>query len=196
MDEKNQRRFSRREIDDLRQVSHNDEDLVFLLYEEYVDLVYCYFYSQFKDRSGTEKVRDVEKLTQETFMRVIEVVGQRLSPWGNRPFALWLYSIMCNVLREHVVQQNQESSNSREDNSPAYSEQEDRQENTLWGLVRELPGPEQQILILLHAWKLSYRDLATYLKRDEASCRELHTRAMRKLQQLVRKKDPQTFGIE
>lgn len=192
MVEGNTRRFYRREIEEVQQVSQNDEDFLLLLYEEYADPVYYYFCNQFRDCSGAEKVRRVEELTQETFMRITEVLGQRLSPWGNRPFSLWLYSVMRSVLREHVAQHSQEVS-VRTDDLPMCSQQGDQKESTLWDLVRELSAPEQQILILLHAWKLSYNDLTIYLKRDEAFCRELHTRALKNLQQLVRKTGMRIF---
>jgi RNA polymerase sigma factor (sigma-70 family) len=196
MSDANQRRFYRSGVEELRQISQNDEDFLCQLYESFVDLVYRYFHNQLQNFSKAEQLVYTQKLTRETFMRVVENLGHELSLWGNKPLTLWLFDIMNRTLREHNRElgqrlvdahetRNQRATNMSAENQGEASSHENRQD-ALWLLVETLPVPEQQVLILRHVYKLSDVEVAGYLGEDVPTCKLLHTQALKNLRDLAR----------
>jgi RNA polymerase sigma factor (sigma-70 family) len=59
----------------------------------------------------------------------------------------------------------------------------------LWQLVHALPDAEQPILVLRHAYKLPYAEIAKRLRLSESACKRLHYRVLNKLKLLTQETD-------
>lgn len=168
-----------------------DQDALIKLYERNIDRVYRYFYSR------VSNVSEAEELTSETFTRAIEALTRGHYGWRGAPFGAWLIGIGAHVLQERYRELKHTQLTEGLDDleyriSPSVErdvldiivDREDR--DALWQLVRELPVVEQQVLIMRHAYNLSYAEIAGRLQRSEVACKQLHYRALTKLKDKAR----------
>ena len=175
----------------VQRASQGDQDALLELYEQYIDPLYGYFYS----RVGS--VSEAETLTSETFMRAVETLLRGHATWQDRPFGSWLYDTASNVLQEQnrTLEDRpfiEDLSHAREPFVPASQERSvldsmigEAEGEALWQLVRALPAAEQRILVMRHAHKLPYAEIAKRLRLSESACKRLHYRVLKKLKLLT-----------
>jgi RNA polymerase sigma factor (sigma-70 family) len=179
----------------IRHVSRGDKDALIEVYEKYIDRVYSYFYSRVE-----KNIADAQDLTSETFTRAIEMILRGQFVWQGKPFSAWLFGIARNVLQEHRrkshnlspvedlddVLEVSEPISQEADISDALVQKEEQV--ALWNLVKTLPSMQQQVVIMRHAYGMSYSEIASRLGRSEQASKQLHYRALNSLKRLIHNK--------
>lgn len=178
----------------MQRASQGDQDALIRLYERYFDPVYRYF----STRVGS--VSEAERLTTETFTQAVEALLRGHATWHGRSFGAWLEDIASNVLQEQNrtledMAFDEDLSHGRELSVRVHQERSvvdsriGEEGEALWQLVYGLPATEQRILIMRHAQKLSYAEIAKRLRLSESACKRLHYRVLKKLKLLTQKTD-------
>jgi RNA polymerase sigma-70 factor (ECF subfamily) len=179
------------EAETVQRASQGDKDALITLYENNVDRVYRHIYKK------VGNIAEAQDLTSETFIRAIEAIMRGQYVWQGKPFGAWLFGITNRILKERrrklnglplienldTLLESFEPMSQEMDIPDALVQKEEQ--TALWSLVEQLPLVQQQILIMRHAYGLSYSEIATRLKRSESACKQLHYRALTKLKRLV-----------
>jgi len=170
----------------VHRASQGDQDALIRLYGRYFDPVYRYF----STRVGG--VAEAERLTTETFTQAVEALLCGHATWHGRPFGDWLSDIASNVLQEQnrILEDrpfDENLSHGREISASVHQERSvvdsgiGEEGEALWQLVYALLAREQRLLIMRHAQKLSYAEIAKRLRLSESACKRLHCRVLKKL---------------
>jgi RNA polymerase sigma-70 factor, ECF subfamily len=179
----------------IKQTSNGDKDALIELYENYVDQVYRYFYSQIRN------IAETQDLTTETFTRAIELLMNEQHSIQGKPISVWLLTIANAIFQERNLRLSSVSllENMNDllepaelivENADVSETRVQREERAvLWDFVKKLPVAEQQVLIMRHVYSLPYSEIARRLKRGEHACKQLHYRALAKLRQLIQNSD-------
>jgi RNA polymerase sigma factor (sigma-70 family) len=176
----------------VQRVSQGDPDALEKLYEKYFDRVYLYFYDEVRNST------DTEILTTETFRLAVHILLDDHGLWRGKIFGSWLYNIANSVLEEHNrgpliedlkhILDRSELAGEGEDDLDLIVKQEEQK--MLWELANELQRSEQQVLMLCHRSKLSYREIAIHLGNNEVDCRKLHDQALTNLKRKMQRYSP------
>jgi RNA polymerase sigma-70 factor (ECF subfamily) len=129
--------------------------------------------------SSVEEARDVAQLV---FLKVFEALpSYRLD--RQCPVRHWLYTIARNAAEDHRRRQRGQAMTLPED-IDLYVRRSGGV-GPLWGSasdvhseVEELPLVQRQALVLLYRWRMTARETAEVLGRNEAAVRQLHSRAL------------------
>ncbi len=157
-----------------------EEELFSRLYERYFDRVYAYLYITLQD------AHEVEDVTQEVFMRVLEA----LPAYERRavPFRAWLFRIVRNTGINRLRKRHRLSVESPDEvarrgetvgEMPEPTSLEWLDDRRLVALIERLPLAQRQVIALRYMLELPSDEIARVMGRRPDAVRQLHSRAMR-----------------
>jgi RNA polymerase sigma-70 factor (ECF subfamily) len=170
------------DIDTARLVARlqaGERELFTELYLRYYARVYSYARMTLRDAA------EAEDLAQEVFLRVFEAVPR----WERRdvPFRAWLFRIMRHAMVDRLRERRRLDVRPPEDINRARDEFAASHEgDALLALderewlrqLRQLPEPEQQVIVLRYILELSPREIGGLMERSPESIRQLQQRAL------------------
>lgn len=148
------------------------------LYKLYVTRVFRYLYSRLGNR------QEAEDITAQTFLAAFESFDHFR---GSGHFAAWLFTIARNKAMDHYRKQKntlplESESLSPIDDDPLYRVIQSEQSAQLAGLIRQLPGEEQQLLQLRFLAEMTFAEMAQFLHRSEQAVKKATYRLLARLQ--------------
>lgn len=156
------------------------------LYDRYVDTVYRYVYY----RAGTPAL--TEDIVSDTFLRALRRIGS--FQWQGADFGAWLTTIARNLLADHFkssrykleVPTAELLDHATSPEPAAESVVLDRETTTtLLSAVRQLPGVQQECVVLRFLQGMSVAETAAVMNRSEGAVKALQYRATRALADLL-----------
>ena len=163
-----------------------DENAFPAIYSRYFDRVYAYL------RVALNNISDAEDATQRVFLSVLEALPDYVST--GRPFRAWLFRIARNRALDHRRAQGREEPEDpadldrRRDARAAAADSEMRAltwttDEELLMLIERLPEIQRQALTLRYVLGFDAGEIAEIMNRSAESVRQLHSRALRFLEQ-------------
>lgn len=164
-----------------------DADAFGRLYDMHVDRVYRHIYY----RVGN--VADAEDLTQQVFLRAWQAI--RRYKKTSSPFLAWLMTISHNLVvdfyrskKEGVYPYPDFEIPDRETySSPECSAEAHFDQQRLRRAVLELPGDQQQVILMRFIEGFSYPEIASSLGKSEGAIRVILHRALVRLRKILEK---------
>lgn len=162
-----------------------DSDAFGMLYDHYNTSVYRFVYY----RVGS--VALAEDLTSETFFRALRSMGS--FRWQGKDFGAWLMTIARNLTADHYKAGRTRLELSTEDmgahdsatDGPETAVLASLTNDALLGALGELPGEQQECLIMRFLQGLSIAETAKVLGRSEGAVKQLQLRGVRNLAKLL-----------
>ncbi len=153
------------------------------LYERFAERVYRHILYRIGSRT------DAEDLTQQTFVKAWRAIGRY--EVTQVPFLAWLIAIAQNVVisyarRRHPTEQ-LESEPAFLDTEPEPAEAAERSftRETVRQAVGQLPGDQQQVVVMRYLDGLDYAVIARALDKTENNVRVIAHRALKRLHGLL-----------
>lgn len=153
------------------------------IYMRHFDNVYAYM------RVAIDDAQEAEDTTQQVFTKVLE----SLSSYEVReqPFRSWLFRIARNQAIDHLRKQGRVDVEEpgkldmrREPTSDANLRAlQWTSDSELLMLVERLPAGQRQVVVLRYVLEFNTAEMAEVLERSQEAVRQLHSRAMRFLEQ-------------
>jgi RNA polymerase sigma-70 factor (ECF subfamily) len=153
------------------------------LYDMHVDRVYRHIYYR------VSSVADTEDLTQQVFLRAWQAIPRYKKTAS--PFIAWLMTISHNLivdfyqakkdkihLRDEMVAGDPES-------SPEVVAQAHFNQEKLRTAISQLPGDQQQVVLMRFIEGFSFTETADSLGKSEGATRVILHRALRKLRHIL-----------
>ena len=162
-----------------------DADAFGRLYDMYVDRVYRHLYY----RVGNEA--DAEDLTQQVFLKAWQAIDRYKKTAS--PFLAWLMTISHNLVVDFYRTRKDKAYLDVElvaDDSAAGPEQaaEARfEQQQLRRAILQLPGDQQQVIMMRFVEGFSYAEVASLLGKSEGAIRVILHRALVKLRHILEK---------
>jgi len=158
-----------------------DADAFGLLYDHYQPSIYRFLHY----RVGS--VALAEDLTSETFYRALRSLGS--FRWQGKDFGAWLTTIARNLATDHLKSGRSRLEVVTEDMTLHDSVTEGPESAVIAGLtteallraLRQLPGEQQECLVLRFLQSRSIAETAAALGRSEGAVKQLQLRAVRNL---------------
>jgi RNA polymerase sigma-70 factor (ECF subfamily) len=147
------------------------------LYERYFDRVYAFALTRTGDRTAAEDV------TAETFRLAFQNLARY--EWRGVPFSAWLFRIAANAASDLRRRQARESAlGERPDEATdgwdvRFIEAEER--GRLFELVRRLPRPQRDVIVMRFGEEKSIKQIAQAVGRSDGAVKKLQARALRAL---------------
>lgn len=151
------------------------------LYDHYVATVYRFLYY----RVGTRPL--AEDLTSETFLRAMRAMPS--FQWQGRDFGAWLVTIARNLVADHYKSGRYRLELSTDEIVEQDASTVTPEDEVLTGLtnralvdaLRELPGEQQECLVLRFLHEMSIAETAAVMGRSEGAIKQLQLRGVRSL---------------
>lgn len=151
------------------------------LYLLHFDRIYSYLQMTVANR------HDAEDLTNQTFVKMLESIDR--FEWRKVPFSAWLFRIAHNLAIDHFRSRRRWQPE-EEPPEPADTAQRSAEEEALhslggrsmFELIEDLSGDQQQVLTLKFAFNFSNGEAATILGKSEGAVKSLQHRALASLQ--------------
>lgn len=162
-----------------------DADAFGRLYDMHVDRVYRHIYY----RVGN--VVDAEDLTQQVFLRAWQAI--RRYKKTSSPFLAWLMTISHNLVvdfyrsKKEGVYLDFELPADETYSSPECSAEAHFDQRQLRRAVLELPGDQQQVILMRFIEGFSYPEIASSLGKSEGAIRVILHRALVRLRKIMEK---------
>lgn len=162
-----------------------DADAFGRLYDMHVDRVYRHIYY----RVGN--VADAEDLTQQVFLRAWQAI--RRYKKTSSPFLAWLMTISHNLVvdfyrsKKEGVYPDFELPADETYSSPECSAEAHFEQQRLRRAVLELPGDQQQVILMRFIEGFSYPEIASSLGKSEGAIRVILHRALVRLRKILEK---------
>ncbi|GAC1319922.1 MAG: hypothetical protein NVS2B16_35360 [Chloroflexota bacterium] len=152
------------------------------LYERYHARVYRYVYH----RVGS--IPDAEDITAVVFMKALEGLSTYHSTRSS--FAPWLFRITRNaVIDFYRRRKNQQPLDDLDqaagDIEPLGQALQNERRDTLYTLVQDLSAEQREVVLMRYAADLSFREIASVMKKNEPAIRMLLHRGLRRLRTVV-----------
>jgi RNA polymerase sigma-70 factor, ECF subfamily len=162
-----------------------DADAFGMLYDHYHSSVYRFIYY----RVGSVTV--AEDLMSETFFRALRSMGS--FRWQGKDFGAWLMTIARNLTTDHFKAGRTRLEYATEDMGAHDSATEGPESEVLASLtneallraLRELPGEQQECLVMRFLQGLSIAETAKVLGRSDGAVKQLQLRGVRNLAKLL-----------
>ncbi|MGN6131186.1 MAG: sigma-70 family RNA polymerase sigma factor [Nocardioidaceae bacterium] len=162
-----------------------DTEAFGLLYDHYQPSVYRFLYY----RVGS--VALAEDLMSETFFRALRSMGS--FRWQGKDFGAWLMTIARNLTADHYKAGRTRLEFATEDMSPHDSATDGPETEVLASLtndallaaLKQLPGEQQECLIMRFLQGLSIAETAKVLGRSDGAVKQLQLRGVRNLAKLL-----------
>jgi RNA polymerase sigma-70 factor (ECF subfamily) len=142
------------------------------LYEEYFDKVYRYIYLRLGNQA------EVEDLTQEVFVKVLEAIGSY--KWRDLPFAAWLFRIARNHMIDHLRKEGKVEKVTWDDNTadveepnPASVAERRIESEELRDNIRRLSPAQRVVISLRFGSGLSVAEVAKVLGKSPGTVKAL-----------------------
>lgn len=167
----------------VRRAQKGDGRAIATLYETYAHMIYRYIAYR------VSSPRDVEDLTAEVFVRMVEGLSSyRLT---EAPFEAWLYRIaaarVADFYRRAVNRPPVELSEAMTDQAllPEEQAQQQQEHEMLRNALRQLSDEQQNILILRFVENKSHEEVANILDKSMAAVKAAQHRALMQLVRLL-----------
>jgi RNA polymerase sigma-70 factor (ECF subfamily) len=154
------------------------------LYEEYFDKVYRYIYLRLGNQA------EVEDLTQEVFVKVLEAIGSYR--WRNLPFASWLFRIAHNHMIDHLRKAGKVEKIAWDDNiahveelDPALVAEQRLEVEELRDNVEKLSPAQRAVISLRFGAGLSVAEVAKVLGKSPGTVKALQHSGIVALRKLM-----------
>lgn len=166
------------EIKIIERAIQGDQSAYRLLYDSYVDNLYC-FLAQF-----SENVVQQEEWTQRAFIKAFDKLNQFKS---NSSFKTWLFTIGFNEMRTDMRQKIHFED--IQDHHLEHETEEDVQDSRIWNTAKSALkklSPDKRVVCLLHiAESYSHAEIADMIGITEGASRIILHRAKKELKTLV-----------
>ena len=170
----------------VRRAQQGDAGAFPAIYARYFDRVYAYL------RVALNDAGEAEDATQRVFVAVLEALPQYVDT--GRPFRAWLFRIARNRALDHgraqgrVEPEDPTELDRRRDTREAASDADLHalswtSDEDLLMLIERLPTIQRQALTLRYVLGFDAREIAEIMDRSAESVRQLHSRALRFLEQ-------------
>lgn len=162
-----------------------DADAFGRLYDMHVDRVYRHIYY----RVGN--VADAEDLTQRVFLKAWQAI--RRYKKTSSPFLAWLMTISRNLVvdfyrsKKESVYLDFELPADETYSSPECSAEAHFEQQRLRRAILELPGDQQQVILMRFIEGFSYPEIASSLGKSEGAIRVILHRALVRLRKILEK---------
>jgi len=162
-----------------------DADAFGRLYDMHVDRVYRHIYY----RVGN--VADAEDLTQRVFLKAWQAI--RRYKKTSSPFLAWLMTISHNLVvdfyrsKKESVYLDFELPADETYSSPECSAEAHFEQQQLRRAILELPGDQQQVILMRFIGGFSYPEIASSLGKSEGAIRVILHRALVRLRKILEK---------
>jgi RNA polymerase sigma-70 factor (ECF subfamily) len=154
------------------------------LYEEYFDKVYRYIYLRLGNQA------EVEDLTQEVFVKVLEAIGSYR--WRNLPFASWLFRIARNHMIDYLRKAGKVEKIAWDDNiahveelNPALIAEQRLEVEELRDNVEKLSPAQRAVISLRFGAGLSVAEVAKVLGKSPGTVKALQHSGIVALKKLM-----------
>jgi RNA polymerase sigma-70 factor (ECF subfamily) len=155
------------------------------LYDMHVDRVYWHIYY----RVGN--VADAEDLTQQAFIKAWEAIGRYKKTTS--PFLAWLIKISHNLVidfyrsKKDMTYLGFDFMAGESDSAPEYLAETHFDQQQIRRAILELPGDQQQVILMRFIEDFSYLEIAASLGKSEGAVRVIQHRALVKLRKILGK---------
>ena len=162
-----------------------DADAFGRLYDMHVDRVYRHIYY----RVGN--VTDAEDLTQLVFIKAWQAIGRYKKTAS--PFLSWLIRISHNLVidfyRSNKIRTYSDLDivASKPESSPEYQVEAQFDQQQIRRAILELPGDQQQVVLMRFIEGFSYSEIADSLGKSEGAVRVIQHRALARLRKILQK---------
>ena len=162
-----------------------DADAFGKLYDMYVDRVYRHIYYR------TGSVADTEDLTQQVFIKAWQAIPRYRKTAS--PFAAWLIKISHNLVIDYYRTNKAATfldfdvADSSLDSNPAYLAETGFDRQQIRRAIFELPGDQQQVVLMRFIEDFSYHEIAASLGKSEGAVRVIQHRALARLKKMLKK---------
>jgi RNA polymerase sigma-70 factor, ECF subfamily len=173
-----------REVDSLVELAASGDAEAFgRLYDLYADRIYRHIYYR------TNNVDDARDMTQEVFTR-----AWRKLPAYKRtgtPFLGWLFTISHNRVidyyrtRKDQVYLNAEIDREGQGNSSEQMAEAEFTQDEVRRVIRQLPGDQQQVILMSFIEGLEYSEIASALHKTEGNIRVILHRGLKKMREIM-----------
>ena len=153
------------------------------LYDMYVERVYRHIYY----RVGNTE--DTEDLTQQVFLRAWQAIGRYKKT--SSPFIAWLITISHNLVidfyrsKKDKVYLDREVVDNDSDSSPEQAAEINFQQQRLRRAILQLPGEQQQVILMSFIEGFPYAEIAASLGKSEGAIRVILHRALKKMRHIL-----------
>ena len=153
------------------------------LYDMYVDRMYRHIYY----RVGNTE--DTEDLTQQVFLRAWQAIGRYKKT--SSPFIAWLITIGHNLVidfyrsKKDKVYLDSEVVANDSDSSPERVAETNFQQQQLRRAILQLPGTQQQVILMSFIEGFSCAEIAASLGKTEGAIRVIQHRALKKMRHIL-----------
>ena len=155
------------------------------MYDMYVDRVYRHIYY----RVGS--VSDAEDLTQQVFLKAWQAIHRYRKTTS--PFLAWLIRISHNLVidfyrsRKTKTYLDFDVVASEPESSPEHLVETHFNQQQMRRTILELPGDQQQVILMRFIEGFSYPEIAASLGKSEGAVRVIQHRALIKLRKILEK---------
>ncbi len=163
-----------------------DKDAFGLLYDHYHVSVYRFLYYR------TRSQQLAEDLTSETFFRALRSMNN--FRWQGRDFGAWLMTIARNLTTDHfkagrtrleMTTEDMSTHDEAHDEGPEDAVIASLTNEVLMEALTQLPGEQQECLVLRFLQGFSIAETAKSLGRSDGAIKQLQLRAVRNLAKLM-----------
>jgi RNA polymerase sigma-70 factor (ECF subfamily) len=169
----------------LKLASRADSVALGKLYDQYSNRIYSYVYH----RVGQAEL--AEDLTGQTFMRMLEAVGEGQA-W-HTSFSGWLYRIAHNLVVDHYrrnrrtdfVEVEEATFVSSADDDPLHLVESRLERERLHSALQQLTEEQAQVITLRFLDELSITEVATIMEKSEGAIKALQYRAVLALRRVM-----------
>jgi len=153
------------------------------LYDMYVDRVYRHIYYR------VSNVADTEDLTQQVFLRAWQAMPRYKKTTS--PFLAWLMRISHNLVvdfyraKKHNIHLSDTMVAEDPESSPEMAAQAHFDQQKLRMAILQLPGDQQQVVLMRFIEGFSFAEVAASLEKSEGAIRVILHRALQKLRHIL-----------
>ena len=162
-----------------------DADAFGRLYDMYVDRVYRHVYY----RVGN--IADAEDLTQQVFIKAWQAIGRYKKTAS--PFLAWLIKISHNLVIDFYRSNKAktypdfDAVASAPESGPEHLAETHFDQQRIRRAILELPGDQQQVVLMRFIEDFSYPEIAASLGKSEGAVRVIQHRALARLRRILEK---------
>ena len=169
----------------IQKAANGDEEAFGRLYDMNVDRIYKHVYY----RVGN--TRDAEDLTQEVFLKAWQAIGRYKITAS--PFLAWLMRISHNLIvdsyrrKKDEIYLDDDFFIAEPGPSPERQAEIDFTQQRFRQAILQLPGDQQQVILMRFIEDFSYAEIASSLGKREGAIRVIQYRALKRLQHILEK---------
>lgn len=158
-----------------------DKEAFMQIYDSYFRKIYNYAYYRTMDQS------EAEEITSQTFLLALESIGK--FEYRGVPLGVWLYRIASNVLVDLFRKKNKTLVLDDNEFEAAIEGQPETilvskdEKSELAQLLKKLPPPQQQAVILRYIQELSYKEISEIMDKSEGAVKQLLHRGLTTLRE-------------